>query len=79
VYITAQNNHVAALELLIKASADVNKAEEVREKRSLLSLSSHYTLGLDPSSSSSGWCHTRVHRRAEQPRGGARAADQGEC
>jgi len=27
----AQNNHVAALELLIKANADVNKAKQVRE------------------------------------------------
>ena len=31
VYIAAQNNHVAALELLIKANADVNKAKQVRE------------------------------------------------
>jgi hypothetical protein len=31
VYIAAENNHVAALELLIKANADVNKAKQVRE------------------------------------------------
>ena len=32
VYIAAQKNHVAALELLIKANADVNKARQVRER-----------------------------------------------
>ena len=31
VIIAAHNNHVAALELLIKANADVNKALKVRE------------------------------------------------
>jgi len=30
----AQKNHVAALELLIKANADVNKAKQVRENAS---------------------------------------------
>jgi len=34
VYIAVQNNHVAALELLIKANADMNKADEVRESAS---------------------------------------------
>ena len=32
VYIAAQTNHVEALELLIKANADVNKATQVRER-----------------------------------------------
>ena len=32
VYIAAQKNHVAALELLIKANADVNKANQVRKR-----------------------------------------------
>ena len=32
VYIAAEKNHVAALELLIKANADVNKAKQVQER-----------------------------------------------
>ena len=35
VFIAAHNNHVAALELLIKANADVNKATQVRESAML--------------------------------------------
>jgi hypothetical protein len=31
VYITAEKNHVAALDLLIKANADVNKEKQVRK------------------------------------------------